>query len=108
MFVSYLLIIIFGIVALISIAAAFSAYEVGETDLGNGMSILFAFMVLAEAGLWASWDDRLMEAASAFFETREKVYKCENLSSEVCKYKKLIWQKDSTIWQHRLNEIISK
>lgn len=108
MFVSYFLIIFCGIVALISIAAAFSAYEVGETDLGTGMSILFAFMVLVEAGLWASWNDRLMDAASAFFETREKVYKCENLSTEVCKYKKLIWQKDSTIWQTRLNEIINK
>ena len=108
MFVSYLFVVLCGIVAFIAMVAAFSAYEVGEADLGTGMSILFAFMVIAEAALWASWDDRVMDAASAFFETREKVYKCENLSPEVCKYKKLIWQKDSTIWQTRLNEIISK
>ena len=108
MFLSYFLIIIFGIVALVAMAAAFSAYEVGETDLGTGMSILFAVMVIAEVAVWDSWDDRLMDAASDFFATREKVYKCENLSPEVCKYKILIWQKDSTIWQTRLNEIISK
>lgn len=108
MFVSYLLVVVCGIVAFIAMVAAFAASEVGETDMGTGMSILFAFMVIAEAALWASWDDRVMDAASAFFETREKVYKCENLSTEVCKYKKLLWQKDSTIWQTRLNEIISK
>ena len=108
MFLSYFLVIICGIVAFIGMAAAFAAYEVGDTSLGTGMSILFAFMVLMEVSIWASWDDRVMDAASAFFETREKVYKCENLSPEVCKYKKLIWQKDSTIWQTRLNEIISE
>ena len=89
-------------------ASAFAAFEVGENDLGTGMSILFAVMVLAEASLWASWDNRVMDAASAFFETRERVYKCENLSPEVCKYKKLIWQKDSTIWQTKLKKIISE
>ena len=108
MFLSYFLVVVCGIVAFVAMVAAFSAYEVGESDLGTGMSILFAFMVIAEVSLWCSWDDRLMNAASAFFETREKVYKCENMSPEVCKYKKLIWQKDSTIWQTRLNEIISK
>lgn len=108
MFVSYLLVVMCGIVAFVAMVAAFSAYEVGESDLGTGMSILFAFMVIAEVSLWASWDVRLMDAASAFFETREKVYKCENLSPEVCKYKKLIWQKDSTTWQTRLNDIINK
>mgnify|MGYP007122054385 CR=1 FL=1 len=108
MFLSYFLVFFCGIVAFIAMAAAFTAYEVGETDLGTGMSILFAVMVLLEASLWASWDDRLIDAASDFFKTREKVYKCENLSSEVCKYKKLIWQKDSTTWQTRLNDIINK
>ena len=108
MFLSYFLVIVFGIGAFIGMAAAFASYEAGDTELGTGMSILFAFMVLVEVSLWASWDDRLLDAASKFFETREKVYKCENLSPEVCKYKKLIWQKDSTIWQTRLNSIITK
>ena len=106
MFLSYFLVIVFGILAFIGMAAAFAAYEGGDTELGTGMSILFAVMVLAEASLWASWDDRLMDAANKFFETREKVYKCENLSPEVCKYKKLIWQKDSTIWQTRMDKIL--
>lgn len=108
MFLSYFLVIVCGIGAFIGMAAAFAAYEVGDTDLGTGMSILFAVMVLAEVSLYSSWDNRLMDAASAFFDTRAQVYKCENLSPEVCKYKKLIWQKDSTIWQTRLKEIISE
>lgn len=108
MFVSYFLVIICGIMGFLAMPAAFAAYENGDASLGTGMSILFAVMVLFEVGLYFDWDNRQMNAASEFFKTREKVYACEGLSPEVCKYKKLIWQKDSTIWQTRLNEIISK
>ena len=88
--------------------AAFTAFEQYDTGLGFSMTGLFVFMVLILVGLYFDWDNRRMDAASEFFKTREKVYACEGLSPEVCKYKKLIWQKDSTIWQTRLNEIISK
>jgi hypothetical protein len=53
-------------------------------------------------------DDEVLSRADKFFNTREDVYRCYGITPEVCKYKKLIWQKDSIIWQKRMDKIIKK
>ena len=70
-------------------------------------TVIFIIMAILFFGiLFFDWDDRVMNRADMFFKTRDEVYKCEGQSPEVCKYKKLIWQKDSTIWQKRLDKIL--
>ena len=108
MIVNELLAIIIGVCAFVCMAFAFVGYREQEEGMAIGMSFAFIFLVLIEVGLYFDWDNRTMKAASDFFNTRDEVYKCEGLSPEVCKYKKLIWQKDSTIWQVKLNKIIEK
>ena len=70
-------------------------------------TVIFIIMAILFFGiLFFDWDNRVMNRADKFFKTRDEVYRCEGQSPEVCKYKKLIWQKDSTIWQKRMDKIL--
>lgn len=70
-------------------------------------TVVFILMTILFFGiLFFDWDNRIINHADEFFKTRDEVYRCEGQSPEVCKYKKLIWQKDSTIWQKRMDKIL--
>jgi hypothetical protein len=104
----YLILGIIAVVGLICLGTTiFCIATHDDTELPFYAAIIFIVMVLLFIGIRGfDWDNRIMTHADTFFKTRDEVYKCEGQSPEVCKYKKLIWQKDSTIWQKRMDKII--
>lgn len=105
--------IILGIIAVIGLLCLgitiFCIVTHDDSEVPFFTSVIFVVMVLLFFGILVfEWDNRVMKNANAFFKTRDDVYRCEGLSPEVCKYKKLIWQKDSTIWQKRMDTIIKE
>lgn len=90
-------------------ATIFGIVTHDDTELPFYSAIIFVVMALIFVGIrFFDWDNRIMRHADTFFKTRDEVYRCEGQSPEVCKYTKLLWQKDSTIWQTRLDKILKE
>ena len=103
--------LILGIIAVIGLfclcVTIFCIASHDDTEVPFYTTVIFLVMAVLFFGiLFFDWDNRVMNRADTFFKTRDEVYKCEGQSPEVCKYKKLIWQKDSTIWQKRMDKIL--
>ena len=103
--------IILGIIAVVGLlclgTTIFCIVTHDDTGMPFYMAAIFILMAILFFGIRVfDWDRRIMNNADKFFKTRDEVYRCEGQSPEVCKYKKLIWQKDSTIWQIRMDKIL--
>lgn len=104
----YLILGIIAFVGLISLGITiFCIVTHDDTEMSFWTAVIFAVMTILFFGiLFGVSDNRVMKRADMFFKTRDEVYRCDGQSPEVCKYKKLIWQKDSTIWQKRMDKIL--
>ena len=103
--------IVLGIVAFVGLfclgITIFCIVTHDESEVPFITTVVFIVMAILFFGvLFLDWDNRVMRNANDFFKTRDEVYRCEGQSPEVCKYKKLIWQKDSTLWQKRMDKIL--
>ena len=103
--------LILGIIAFVGLVCLgitiFCIATHDDTEVPFYTTVVFLVMAVLFFGiLFFDWDNRVMNRADKFFKTRDEVYRCEGQSPEVCKYKKLIWQKDSTIWQKRMDKIL--
>ena len=108
MFGEYLILVIIAFVGLVCIGITIYCIAThDDTEVPFYTTVVFLVMAVLFFGiLFFDWDNRVMNRADQFFKTRDEVYRCEGQSPEVCKYKKLIWQKDSTIWQTRMDKIL--
>ena len=108
MFAEYLILGIIAFVGLVCLGITiFCIASHDDTEVPFYTTVVFLVMSVLFFGiLFFDWDDRVMKRADMFFKTRDEVYRCEGQSPEVCKYKKLIWQKDSTRWQKRMDKIL--
>lgn len=103
--------LVLGIIAFVGLVClgitVFCIVTHDDSEVPFYTTVIFIVMVLLFIGIRVfDWDNRVMNSADRFFKTRDEVYRCEGQSPEVCKYKKLIWQKDSTIWQKRMDKIV--
>lgn len=103
--------IVLGIIAFVGLfclgITIFCIATKDDSEVPFYTTVIFLVMAVLFCGiLFFDWDNRIMKRADMFFKTRDEVYRCEGQSPEVCKYKKLIWQKDSTIWQTRMDKIL--
>ena len=103
--------IILGVISVIGLfclgVTIFCIVTHDDTEVPFYTTVIFLVMAVLFFGLlFGDWDNRVMKNADMFFKTRDEVYRCDGQPPEVCKYKKLIWQKDSTIWQKRMDKIL--
>lgn len=101
---SIVLAILFIICVILTVCAA---RDRNSSDVGVGIAVscLLAAVFIAA---FVHKDNWIMQEADDFFKTRDGVYKCENLSEQVCSTKKEVWRQDSLVWVKRLDKIKGK
>ena len=101
---SIVLAILFIICVILTVCAA---RDKNSSDVGVGIVISCVIAAVFIAVL-VNKDKWVMKEADQFFKSRSEVYKCENLSEQVCSTKKEVWRQDSLVWVKRLDKIKGK
>ena len=108
MIAPYIFAIVLAILFIICVILTVSASrDPNSSDVGIGIALCCILAAVFIAVLFYK-DKWIMQDADKFFKSRSEVYKCENLSEQVCATKKEVWRQDSLVWVKRLDKIKGK